>query len=117
MGRPYQIPRNYKGESKILFVFSIKGFVYTAGGGLIGILFYNLLKMLSLGKIGIICIILFAGIGFAIGTFKVPDSSNFEFTKKTGGEDIDQVIKRWFKFKQKKNRIYVYKEEVHKDVK
>ena len=60
-------------------------------------------------------IIGFFGImGFSIGTFKVPESANFEITKKTGGENIDEVIIRAIKFKQKKNRIYLYTKEENK---
>ena len=33
MGGPYQIPRNYKGESRILLIFSTKALIYTAVGG------------------------------------------------------------------------------------
>ena len=95
MGGPYNIPRDYKGESKILFIFSKKSFIYTA--------------------VGVICVIIFAVLGFAIGTFKIPDVSTFEFTKNVGGEAIDDVIKRWIKFKRNSNRIYVYKEEETKD--
>lgn len=53
-------------------------------------------------------------IGFSIGTFKVPDSNNFEITKKTGGENIDEVILKAIKFKNKKNRIYLYTKEENK---
>ena len=56
----------------------------------------------------------FGLIGFAIGTFKVPESANFEITKKTGGENIDEVILRIIKFKNKKNRIYLYTKEENK---
>lgn len=115
MGGPYNIPRNYKGENKILFIFSTKAFIYTGIGGAIGLIFYYILKMFGYTTVGIGVVLFLAAIGFAIGTFKIPETSSFEFTKKTGGEDIDQVILRWFKFKQKKNRIYVYKEEEHKD--
>ena len=115
MGGPYNIPRNYKGENKILFVFSMKSFIYTAVGGLIGVLLYTLLKLIKLSKLGIVLIVLFAGIGFAVATFKIPDGSSFEFSKKVGGEAIDDVIVRWIKFKQKNKKIYVYKEEEAKD--
>ena len=118
MGGPYNIPRNYKGESKILFVFSMKAFIYTVVGGGIGLIFYYLFKSLGLTVVGIACVVILAFIGFVIGTFKMPEMKQFEITKKNGGEPIDQVILRWIKFKQKKNRIYVYKEkEVNKDVK
>ena len=110
MGKPHNIPRNYKGENKILFIFSTKSFVLTAGGGFIGILLYYILKIFGFSKIGLIFIILFAGLGFAVGTFKIPENNKFEITRKTGGENIDQVILRWIKFKKKKNKIYIYKE-------
>lgn len=111
MGGPYNIPRNYKGENKILFIFSTKSFIYTAVGGLIGVVFYYILRLLKLSFIGFILIILLAFIGFAIGTFKIPELNNFEFAKKVGGESIDDVILRYIKFKQKNNKIYVYKDK------
>lgn len=117
MGGPYNIPRNYKGESKILFVFSTKSFIYTGVGGLIGVPLYYLFKSISLSKVGLICVVILAGLGFVIGTFKMPDSPRFKMTQKTGGEPIDQVILRWIKFKRNKKKIYIYKEEVQKDVK
>ncbi len=117
MGGPYNIPRDYKGESKILYVFSVKSFVYTAVGGLIGVGFNYIFNFLGISKIGIICIILLAGIGFIISSFKVPNASGLKFTIKTAGEPIDEVISRWIKFKKKKNRIYIYKEEEEENVK
>lgn len=53
----------------------------------------------------------FALIGFAIGTFKIPESTAFEVTKKAGGLAIDEVVLRIIKFKQKKKRIYIYTKE------
>lgn len=108
---PYNIPRNYKGESKILFIFSTKSFIYTAVGAGIGILFFLIFRAFGATIVGVIILLLLALLGFAIGTFKVPETNGFEITRKTGGENIDDVILRWFRFKQKKNRIYVYKDE------
>ena len=116
MGGPYNIPRDYKGEGKILFIFSRRAFIFTAIGGFIGIAIKYIMDFLKIKYVGIVCIVLFALIGFALGTFKVPDIKTFKFTQKTGGEYIYQVIVRWFKFKRNKNKIYVYKEE-KKDVK
>ena len=110
MSRPYNIPRNYKGENKILFIFSTKAFMYTGVGAFIGIIFYFIFKMLKLTKVGIAIIVILALIGFVIGTFKMPEISKFELTKKTGGESIDDIILRWIRFKRKKKKIYVYKE-------
>ena len=47
--------------------------------------------MFKLNILGWISILLFAGIGFVIGTFKIPDIASFEFTKKVGGEVINIV--------------------------
>ena len=115
MGGPYNIPRNYKGESKILFIFSTKSFLFTIGGAGIGILFYLIFSMLKLKTIGLLFIVLLGLIGFGIGTFKIPDNANLNFSRKVGGEAIDAVFLRWVRFKRKNNRIYVYKEEDTKD--
>ena len=117
MGGPYNIPRNYKGESKILFIFSIKAFITTAVGLIIGTILYYLFNLLTITIVGVVCLIICGVIGFVIGAFKIPESNNFEITRKTGGEDIDKVILRWIKFKRNKGKIYIYKEEVQKDVK
>ena len=107
----YNLPRNVKGEGRILFIFSTKALIYTAIGGGIGVLFYIVLNLIGLGLIGIIAIGLLGLIGFIIGTFKMPDTNAFQITKKTGGENIDDVIKRAIKFKMQKNKIYVYQKE------
>ena len=111
----YEIPRNYKGEGRILYIFSMKGLAYTAIGAIPGVLIYLILKVFGADTIGIIITILCGGIVFIIGTLKVPDTRKFKITEKTGGENIDDVIKRAIRFKQKKNKIYVYKKEEAKD--
>ncbi len=112
----YQIPRNVKGEGRILFIFSKKGLIFTVAGGVIGFFLFWIFSTLGLTVVGIIFFLLFAVIGFGIGTLKVPNTSAFEITKKTGGENLDDVIFRWLKFKFKnKKKIYVYTEEVTKD--
>lgn len=112
----YEIPRNYKGEGRILYIFSIKGLIYTCIGAGIGLIFYFIFKMLNFSMVGFIITLVFAVIGFAIGTLKVPESNAFEITRKTGGENIDDVILRWIKFKKDGKKIYIYKiEEETKD--
>lgn len=111
----HEIPRDYKGESRILYIFSTKALMYTAIGAVPGIIIYFILKMFNASMIGIIITVIFGAIGFVIGTFKIPDSRKFKFTEKTGGENIDEIIKRIIRFKKKKNRIYVYKKEETKD--
>ena len=112
----YNVPRNVKGEGRILFIFSAKALVYTAIGGACGLPLYLIFSLLSMNVVGIICIALLGLVGFIIGTFKVPDSTNFNITQKTGGENIDDVIRRGIKFKMQKNKIYVYENEVDKEV-
>ena len=111
----YNLPRDVKGEGRILFIFSTKALIYTAIGGGIGVLIYFILNLIGLGVIGIIVIGILGLIGFSIGTFKMPDTNAFQITKKTGGENIDDVIKRAIKFKMQKNKIYIYQKEETKE--
>lgn len=111
----YEIPRDYRGEGRILYIFSTKGLIYTAVGVAIGLIFYFIFKLIKLTILGILITAIFGLIGFCIGTFKIPDSKKFNFTEKTGGEKIDDVILRFIRFKQKKNRIYVSIKEETKD--
>lgn len=113
--KTYEIPRNYKGEGRILFIFSTKALIYTVIGAAIGLIFYLIFKMMNLSTVGLIIVGIFGLIGFSIGTFKVPESSAFKFTKLTGGENIDDIILRWIKFKKKGNKVYIYKKEDAKD--
>ena len=110
----YGLPRDVKGEGRILFVFSTKALIYTCIGAAVGLLFYFILNLVGLGFIGIIISILLGGVGFVIGTFKVPDTNSFELARKAGGENIDEVLKRVVKFKMKKNQIYVNKDLINK---
>ena len=113
--KTYEIPRNYKGEGRILFIFSTKALIYSTVGVSIGLIFYLIFKMIGLSTVGLIATLICGFIGFAIGTFKIPESNAFKFTKLVGGENIDDIILRWIKFKQKKNKVYIYKEEDSKD--
>lgn len=112
----YQIPRNVKGEGRILFIFSTKALITTGIGAGIGLLFKWAFQAMGLNIVGWIILIVLALIGFSIGTFKIPNTTAFDLTRKTGGENIDDVILRWIKFKTKsKKKIYVYTEGGTKD--
>ena len=111
----YELPRNVKGEGRILFIFTTKSLIYTVVAAGIGLLFYFIFSMLNMTIVGIAIVAIFALIGFLIGTFKMPEIGKFEFTKKTGGENIDDIIIRAIKFKTKGKRIYVYKEGENND--
>lgn len=107
----YNVPRNVKGEGRILFIFSSKSLITTCIGGGIGLIFYFIFSLLNLTMVGIVITLIFALIGYAIGMFKIPDTNGLEITRKTGGENIDDVIKRYIKFKQNKKKLYVYTKE------
>ena len=106
----YNIPRNVKGEGRILFVFSIKSFIYTAIAGGAGFIFAAIFFAMGLQVVGLIIVGMFALIGFIIGAFKIPEGSAMAISRKVGGENIDEVIKRAFLFKRNGKKIYVYKE-------
>lgn len=112
---PYNIPRNVKDEGRILFIFTGKSMIYSVVGATLGFVFYLILSACGAQFIGMIVVGIFALIGYSIGTFKVPDVGAFGFTKKVGGENIDDVILRAIKFKRGRNKIYVYEEEETKD--
>lgn len=100
----YNIPRNVKGEGRILFIFSGKSLIYTMIGGVLGLPLYFICSALRLTMVGLILVGLFALIGFAIGTFKIPSISILKFTKKVGGENIDDIIKRAIMFRKKRKQ-------------
>jgi len=101
-------------NGRILIIFSTKALIYTAVAAIVGLLFYWLFNLIGLKIVGIIILIIFALIGFTIGTFKVPELGGIPLTKKVAGASIDDVIKRAIKFKMKKNKIYVYTKEENK---
>ena len=102
----HEIPRNVKGERKNIndFYNKITTIYLWCRCFWINILFYiwyaswtNLVRNWA----NII-------IGFAVATFKIPDTNAFELTRKAGGEYIDKVFIKWLKFRKKGNRIYTY---------
>ena len=106
----YTIPRETKGEGRILMIFSKKSFLWTIAFAGIGIFLGYLPIGVILGHsiIGIAITLIFGLIGFGIGTLKVPESRNFEFFRKTGGENIDEILLRLIKFKKQGKKIYLY---------
>ena len=99
-------------------IFSTKSLLWTAGTSAIGLLPYLIFKSIGFTKVGIALLIVFALIGFVIGTCKMPPIESFKICRQTAGENIDDIIIRGIKFKLKKNKIYVYaKEEKDNDIK
>ncbi len=111
----YELPRNVKGEGRILFIFTTKSLIYTVVAAGIGLIFNFIFSMLNMTLAGLITVGIFAVIGFIIGTIKMPELGRFEFAKKTGGENLDDIIIRFIKFKTKGKKIYVYKEGKNND--
>ncbi len=79
----YNVPRNVKGEGRILFIFSTKALIYTAIGLGIGLIFYIGFTVSGMQIVGIIADAAVGLIGFLIGTFKIPDTRAFQFTQRT----------------------------------
>ena len=107
----YNLPRSVKGEGRILFIFTGKSMLYTVIAGAVGLLFYFIFSLLDLTVVGIVLTVIFALIGFIIGTLKMQNIGKFKFTQKTGGENLDDIIKRAIKFKTRGKKIYIYEEE------
>lgn len=110
--KSYYLPREYGGEGKILYIFSIKSLIYTGIGTFVGFIINIVFNMFGISKAFIPLILIFGGIGYCIATLKMPNTNSFEITRKTGGEKIDEVIKRWFLFKMKHGKVYIYKEDL-----
>ena len=107
----YNLPRNVKGEGRILFIFSTKSLITTCIGGAVGLIFYVIFKIIGLTMVGIVITLILALIGYSIGMFKIPDSNGLEITRKAGGENIDDIIKRYIKFKKNNKKLYIYTKE------
>ena len=117
MGGSYYVPRSVKGESRILYIFTIKSFAATLAFGLVGVLIYFLLKTFIPISIwgAIIIIAIFAAIGYALSSITIPDVPMMGPLRKAGGENIGAMIIRALSFKRKKKiYLYNYKREVTK---
>lgn len=104
----YYIPRNLRGETRILYIFTVKSLISTGIGALIGSIFFFIIGM-GLGEktVGIVIMAIFAVIGWAIGALKIPTIAGLPFTKNVGGESLDEILKRYIKFKMNK-KVYTY---------
>ena len=68
----YYIPRNYKGETRILYIFTVKSLITTTIGAGIGALIFAILNNLNMKMPGVIALGIFALIGWAVGALKIP---------------------------------------------
>ena len=106
----YQIPRNYKGETRLLYIFTTKSLITTACGAMAGSIFLLIFMALNMKMVGMIIMGVFAVIGWMVGAIKIPTVSALPITKKIGGEPLGEIIVRYFKFK-KSRKIYTYTKE------
>lgn len=106
----YYIPRNYRGESRILYIFTIKSLITTAVGGGLGSIFFFIFKAMGMTIVGVIIMAVLALIGFAIGALKIPTIVGIPITKKIGGEPIGEIMLRYMKFR-KNRKMYSYTKE------
>ena len=81
----YYIPRNYRGESRILYIFTVKSLITTAIGAMIGSIFFFVLKSMNMTPVGLGIMAFFALIGFSVGAFKIPTIVSITITKKICG--------------------------------
>ena len=108
MGKSYYVPRSVKGESRILYIFSIKSVVTTAAFALIGGLIWYLGGKIGMSIFwGLGITVFFGAIGYIIGAAKIPDSKYVGVFRKAGGEYLSDIIIRFITFKNKK-KIYLY---------
>ena len=110
MGNTYFVPRNVKGESRILYIFTMKSFIFTLVAGVIGVLIWMGFKAIT-GIENLVTMLVFigvfAGIGYLIGALKIPDSPLMGPFRKAGGEYVSDIIGRFFTFGFRK-KIYLY---------
>lgn len=106
----HYIPRNVKGEGRFLYVFTTKSLITTAIGGGFGFLLFSIFSVVGIKMVGIILLAIFALLGFAIGTVKIPTITGIKFTKNVAGDSIDDIIVRYIKFRMNK-KIYIYTKE------
>ncbi len=102
----YYIPSNkLKGETRILIIFTPKSLVFTAAGAFLGLIFYLILSAIGLKTLGIIIMVLFALIGYAVVTIKVPMNGATKLEKNVGGMTLFDIITTYMVFK-KNRKIY-----------
>ena len=106
----YYIPRNLSGETRILYIFSVKSLITTVGGLMLGGVIYFMMSLIGQKIVGLVALALCALIGFGIGAIKIPTLSGIPFTKNIGGDSLSEIILRYIKFK-KNRKLYIYTKE------
>ncbi|MBQ8379681.1 MAG: hypothetical protein IJX34_02575 [Clostridia bacterium] len=108
MGRTYTVPRSAKGESRFLYIFSVKSLITTILGAICGMPIYLVLSLFGMTIPGLISIALMAVIGYFVGVLTIPDSPLFGNLRKAGGEKVSDILIRTATFIKRK-KIYIYR--------
>ena len=108
MGKTYSVPRSAKGESRILYIFTVKSLISTIAFAAIGAIPYAVLASVGLKTAGIVTLVIFAAVGFAMMTLNIPDAPIMGKLRKAGGEQLGDILWRTITFAKRK-RIYVYR--------
>ena len=106
----HYIPKDLRGENRILMIFTTKSLITTAIFGAIGLIFMFIFSAIGIKAVGIIILALLALLGYAFGTVKMPKITGWGFTKNIEGDSMDEVFVRFIKFKSNK-KIYTYTKE------
>lgn len=109
MGRTYGVPRSAKGESRILYIFTVKSLAITLAFAAVGWLIISAIQMVIEVTLipKLIIIGIFGGIGFVIGAANIPDNPIMGPLQKAGGEQILDILLRLITFGSKK-KLYIY---------
>ena len=104
----YYIPSDkLKGESRILLIFTPKSLIFTAVGALIGFIFYLIFSAMNLSTVGVIIMVIFALIGYALVSIKIPANGTTRLQKNVGGLTLCEIIVAYYTFK-KNRKLYNY---------
>lgn len=106
----HYIPKNLKGETRILIIFSVKSLITTAIFATIGVIFFMIFRALKMTALGVILCAILALIGYGIGTIKIPRIIGWKFTKNIEGDSIDEIVIRYIKFRMNR-KVYSYTKE------
>ena len=106
----HYIPKDLRGETRILVIFTVKSLITTAIFTGVGVVFFLLFSALQLRVVGIIIMLVLALLGFGFGTIKMPRITGWQFTKNIEGDSLDDVFIRYIKFKNNK-KVYSYTKE------
>ena len=108
MGNTYTVPRSAKGESRILYIFTVKSLISTIGFAAIGAIPCLLLSSIGLKIPGIIVLVIFAAIGYGMAMLTIPDAPVMGKLRKAGGEKLGDIVWRTVTFSKRK-KIYLYR--------